>query len=329
MHFLLSDKNKNLDKRKTALEFIEFIAVVAICIIMYFHQKGTGVQADKSVLPELGDSVLFGTYLGEPIEWRVINVEENGEVVLLAKYILTMKAFNGADSGTFNYDDADNSYWSINGTDADSDLALQAYVRGNSCWAVSDLRTWLNSDRENVTYDGIGPVMGAMSERKNGYVTEPGFLTGFTAQEREAIVPTENITNGNALDAQEVRSTDFVYLLSQEELSWLTEANVNIRTKPTAQAVEQDQTSWYNIFSLEWGIDTYYWWLRDPVPDKASKCYMVDNGYSSRLLLDMSAGSEGIGVRPAVRVDTKKIVLSHKELDVEQSEGIETKSQDD
>ena len=124
-------------------------------------------------------------------------------------------------------------------------------------------------------------------------------------------MPTENVTKGNALDGGEVHSTDLVYLLSQDELSWLTEADVNIRTKPTAQALEQDQTSWYNLFSLELGVDAYYWWLREPVPDMASNCYIVDNGYTSNLLRDdKPVGLEGIGVRPAVKVDTTKITLS-------------------
>ena len=105
-----------------------------------------------------------------------------------------------------------------------------------------------------------------------------------------------------------------VYLLSEEELSWLVEADVNIRARPTAQAVRQDQTTWYNMYSLELGIEAYYWWLREPVPDTASNCYVVDIGYRSRLLRgDKAVGLEGFGVRPAVKVDTGKITLSGRE----------------
>ncbi len=314
MHILHSEKNRNTDKRKRALELIEILVVVAVCIIMYFHERGATPRADGDALPALGDRVLFGTYLGEPIEWRVIRNGNRGEVVLLSEHILTMKAFNAADSGDFNYDDDGNSYWSVGRTEADSNMELQAHVRGNSRWADSDLRAWLNSARENVVYDGIGPVASAMSSHKNGYASEPGFLNGFTREEREAIVPTENVTNGNVLDGGEIRSTDLVYLLSEEELSWLVEANVNIRARPTAQAVRQDQTTWYNMYSLELGIEAYYWWLREPVPDTASNCYVVDIGYRSRLLRgDKAVGLEGFGVRPAVKVDTGKITLSGRE----------------
>ena len=305
---------KKADRRKRALEVIEFIAVTAICVIMYFHERGTSPPPDDTdTLLKLGDKVMFGTYLEEPIEWRVIQLGEDGAAVLISEYILTMKAFSAADSGSFNYDDDGNSYWSVGETEADRDLALQAYVRGSSSWVQSDLRIWLNSDKENVVYDGIGPVAGAMCNIKNGYASEAGFLTGFTAQEREAILPTEHRTNGNACDSGPVSSTDLVYLLSEEELSWLMEADVSIRTKPTALAAEQDQTKWYKMFSLDYGIDAYYWWLRDPVPEKSSNCYYVSNGYTGVLLSEMEAGAEGVGIRPALRVDTKKLALGADE----------------
>ena len=311
------------DQRKRALEVIELIAVAVICIIMYFHERETVLPEDTEPLLRLGDKVLFGTYLDEPIEWRVVQLEENGAAVLLAEYILTMKAFSAPDSGCFNYDDDGNSYWSVSETEADRDLALQAYVRGSSSWAQSDLRIWLNSDKENVVYDGIGPVAGAMCNIKNGYASEAGFLAGFTVQEREAIIPTVHSTRGNACDSGPVQSTDLVYLLSEEELSWLMEADVSLRTKPTALAAEQDQTKWYKMFSLDYGIDEYYWWLRDPVPEKSSNCYYVSNGYSGKLLSEMEAGAEGVGIRPAVCVDTKKFALPC----VEASEGLDERQE--
>lgn len=320
MHSLHSEKSRSTDRRKKALEAVEFCAVMTICIFMYFHERGGGMRPEPAALPALGDRIVFGTYLKEPIVWRVLRAETNGEVVLIAENILTMKAFDAADSGQFNEDDRENDYWSIHVTEADSDLELQAYVRGNSRWADSDIRAWLNSDRENVIYDGIGPVPSALAARKNGYADEPGFLNGFTDEEREAIVPTENLTKGNGLDGGEVRSTDLVYLLSKEELSWLAEADIGVRAKPTTQAVEQDQTTWYNIYSLEFGVDTFYWWLRDPVPDMASNCYFIDNGYSAKLLRSVPAGTEGIGVRPVVKVDTKKITLVRKEADSDMEE---------
>lgn len=297
----VQEKKKPADTRKRVLEIVELAAVAAICFFMFLHERDVNVKLAE------GDTVTFGTYLGESITWRVIQTGEKNEAVLISEDILTFKAFNAAESGRYNRDDEKNDYWSMEETKADQDLELQAYVRGNSCWDTSDLRTWLNSDQENVVYDGIGPVESAMSEAKNGYIEEPGFLTGFTEQEKNAIVPTQHLTNGNALDQEPVESTDLVYLLSKEELSWLEEANVNIYAKPTSQAIEQDETSWYRAFSTEVGVESYYWWLREPVPDKSSKCFMVNNGYNAEKLVDMDVGVEGFGVRPVIKINTKKI----------------------
>ena len=297
----VQEKRKPADTRKRVLEIVELAAVAAICIFMFLHERDVNVKLAE------GDTVTFGTYLGEPITWRVIQTGEKNEAVLISEDILTFKAFNAAESGRYNRDDEKNDYWSMEETKADQDLELQAHVRGNSRWDTSDLRTWLNSDQENVVYDGIGPVESAMSETKNGYIEEPGFLTGFTEQEKDAIVPTQHLTNGNALDKEPVESTDLVYLLSEDELSWLAEANVNIYAKPTSQAIEQDETSWYRAFSTEVGVESYYWWLREPVPDKSSKCFMVNNGYNSEKLVDMDVGVEGFGVRPVIKINTKKI----------------------
>ena len=58
MHILHSEKNRNTDKRKRALELIEILVVVAVCIIMYFHERGATPRADGDTLPALGDRVL-------------------------------------------------------------------------------------------------------------------------------------------------------------------------------------------------------------------------------------------------------------------------------
>ena len=289
---------------KRLFELIEFVAVVSICIFMFFYEQGVALNL------QTGDSVSFGTYLGEPIQWRVIKIGEDWETVLISEKILTFKAFDAPASGVFNEDEEGNSYWSVHETEADRDFELQAFVRGSNCWADSDIRAWLNSDEETVRYEGIGPIASAMSENKNGYIGEPGFLTGFSKKEKAALLPTQNITNGNALDKTPIETTDFVYLLSKDELSWLKEANVSIYALPTRQAVQQDQTLWYRMFSLDLGLEAYLWWLREPVPDKSSRCYMVDNGYRKEILRTMEVGTEGFGIRPVVKVNAKKIKVA-------------------
>ncbi len=249
-----------------------------------------------------GDTLTFGSYNGETIAWRVLKVSKDGkEAVLIAKDILTMKAFDAPESGKYNVEGA-NDYWG-QGSPAETDLELQARVRGSSDWSTSNIRTWLNSADEVVAYEGQAPVGTAMSEQKNGYQNEPGFLYGFTEEERSAIIETSVQTKGNALTGENVNSQDKVFLLSREELAWFEEAGISLLARPTEAALRQDNSGWYQIYSLDYGLEEYYWWLRDPVEGTASKCYLVGNGYTEDTLVSNNAGQEGFGIRPAVKVD--------------------------
>ncbi len=73
---------------------------------------------------QTGDTVLFGSYNGEEISWRVLRISDDGsKAVLVAADILTMKAFDAAEGGRYNrYDEVD--YWGQE-TVADTDLELQ------------------------------------------------------------------------------------------------------------------------------------------------------------------------------------------------------------
>lgn len=74
----------------------------------------TPVNAAENGLKE-GDYVKFGTYYGAPILWRVVDLDENGDPMLLSDQIITNKPFN-------------------------------LHSNNESCWEVSYIRTWLNSE---------------------------------------------------------------------------------------------------------------------------------------------------------------------------------------
>lgn len=267
----------------------------------YFAMHGSRQTTVKQEL-KVGDTVTFGNYNGEPISWRVLKIKENNEAVLISKDILTMKAFDAAESGKFNYN-GEEDYWKENSA-ADTDMELQALVRGNSDWSVSNIRTWLNSSEEVVKYADQPPKVSAMAEHKNGYDNEAGFLYGFTEEELSAIREQENITKGNALsEKNEVVTMDRVYLLSLDELQWFEEAGISILATPTQAAVEQDKSNWYAVDLSAYGVKEYCWWLREPVEGMASKCYMVGNGYYEENLRQENVGLEGFGIRPAITVD--------------------------
>lgn len=248
----------------------------------------------------LGDMVTFGTYNEEPVSWRVIHIsQEHGTAVLITEQIITMKAYDAPDSGIFNKDNGED-YWKYSGEDF-ADKALEARVRGSNEWSSSNIRAWLNADTQVVAYEGGHPVKAAMSDMKNGYEDEAGFLCGFTDLEKEAVVETKVNTAG-------AETMDKVFLLNLEELEWLKEADVNILTKPTGAAVSQDATKWYSGYSLDCGVENYFWWLREPKENSASQCYMVTNGLMSDMTTTQTVGTEGFGIRPALTVDIEKFM---------------------
>lgn len=251
---------------------------------------------------ELGDTITFGTYNGEPIEWRVLKLsEDETQAVLVAKQILTMKAYDAAESGAYNKD-GDKDYWTDREA-VEADLELQLRVHGNNDWSVSNIRTWLNSEKEVVQYADQPPMSSAMCEKRNGYHNEAGFLHDFTDEELAAIVLTTNETAGNALAGGTITTEDKVYLLSREELVWFDAADISKLAIPTEQAVEKDESYWYHIDLTEFKIEEFAWWLRDPVEGTTSGCYMVGNGYTAENILNANVGLEGYGIRPAVTVD--------------------------
>ncbi len=269
---------------------------------------GMGLKP-KPVSLQVGETVLFGSYLDQDIAWRVLRIsEDETQAVLVASHILTMKAYDAAESGRYNYD-GDQNYWTA-ASRADTDPVLQAWVRGNSDWSASNLRTWLNADTEVVVYSGQPPAATAMAEKKNGYQTEAGFLYGFTREEKDAIVETELVTKGNALsETGSVTTIDRVWLLSLEELTWFDQAGISKFASPTEEAVRQDQSLWYSLDYDTYGVEYFCWWLREPVPDTASLCYLVNNGYGEKVIRQENVGLEGFGVRPALTVDLRRVTF--------------------
>ncbi len=252
---------------------------------------------------KLGDRITLGSYNGEAIEWRVIKISEDKKTaVVISDKILTMKAFDAAECGTFNKLDGED-YWRTKSTDLTADIQRQ--IRGDNRWELSNIRTWLNSARENVTYRGQAPTTQAMSEHRNGYHTEAGFLNGFSEKERAAIVETQIKTAGTT-------TSDKVFLLSADELKWIYEADVSVYAKPTAAAVEQDKSNWYKVDCENYNVEDFFWWLRDADSETACECLCANiSYYENKPTLSCYAGLEGYGVRPAMTIDLTADILEN------------------
>lgn len=251
---------------------------------------------------ELGDTITLGTYNGLPIKWRIIEIKD-GNALLISDDILTMKAYDAAESGKYNFIGNDD-YW--NEDISELPVMTQQKLRGSNQWHLSNIRTWLNSDRENVKYDDQPPTNAAMSDLKNGYDKEPGFLNSFTKEEMEAILPTPILTNNVDMN---VTTEDMVFLLSKDELELLDKADVSIAAKPTEKAVEQNKSPIYKAYSLDMGVEDHYWWLRDNGGAAGYEGYLVCNSYGENKVINYIVGVEGFGIRPAMRVKLSSDII--------------------
>ncbi len=121
---------------------------------------------------------------------------------------------------------------------------------------------------------------------------------------------TELVTKGNALsESGSVTTHDRVWLLSLDELAWFDEAGMSKYASPTEEAVLQDQSNWYSLDCDTYGVEYHSWWLREPVPETASLCYLVNNGYVENAIRQENVGLEGFGVRPALVVDLRLVTF--------------------
>lgn len=307
------DNSKKLVAICTGIILILLIVIGILAALLVSGGKDIPESAESSVVEEqvsmpeveLGDTLVMGSYNGEDIYWRVLKLsEDKTEAVIIARDVITVKAFDAPESGRFNHDEETDYYYSDTREMLEADPELQAYVQGNSSWEGSNIRTWLNSDKENVEYVGQAPTPAAMPEGPNAYHTEKGFLCNFTQEELAQIKTTEVVTKGNALaDTENIVTQDKVFLLSMDELEWFKEANVSMLAEPTAGAIANDGISWYQDYCLDYGVKNTMWWLREPVTDAGSKCYLVGNGYREENIYAEVVGIECYGIRPAMTID--------------------------
>lgn len=263
---------------------------------MVSEPQETALEASEPAPLELktGDSLFLGEYNEKPIEWRVIHISDDGKsAVVISDRILTMKAFDAAEGGSYNFS-GDENYWRTPTDDISPEL--QREIRGDNRWELSNIRTWLNSTREIVQYADQPPVAKAMSEHDNGYNTEPGFLNGFSDDELSVIAETR-LSTGNST------TNDRMFLLSSDEIQWLYDSDVSIFAQPTQEAIEQDATDWYDVNLDAYKTKEHFWWLRDADASNACKANIVNISCIDSVISTQYVGLEGFGIRPAMTID--------------------------
>lgn len=283
----------------------------------------------------VGNSITFGKYNGQPIDWRCIAVDDNG-YLMLSENVLTLKCFDPAGTKlTDNYN-----------TRAEA---------GSDYWPESALRTWLNSDDDVVRYSsGHTPDANSVRDGLNPYDGESGFLNAdnFTPEEVDLIVETdvasvvshndvERASEGeyihqykalvakslaNYSSAYKVTSTDKMFLPSIEDITTIAADTTNFTdefhlARPTGYAISTAD-GLYDELTLR---RPYYFWTRDALAFSTGEHVRVVAPLSSKYNAEafaedfMMAKGESriesafayngsIGVRPAFYL-TKEIVV--------------------
>ncbi len=292
------------------------LVVILVVLLQKNHSDRNSLVSDSTenqtteTLPvsyALGDTITLGTYYGEPIEWRVLQIREDNTLLLLSKYILTIKAYDAAEGGAYNsYEGVD--YWSYENHVVD-DEALLIQIRGNNDWSKSNIRTWLNSDKEVVTYEDQAPTKAAVGS--NFYSGESGFLHEFASDERAALVEIELKSPANTFSTTQgtITTMDKVFLLSVNELKLLEAADISLYTKPTESCKAHDkELAYYNSFVEAYDTENYYWLLRDCVDGKINQVSIVlTDAESEETTTPASAGISSYGIRPVICVDASKL----------------------
>lgn len=269
------------------------VLLFVIGILIFFGRN------DKEIV--VGDTFTFGSIdltgsSEEPLTWTVLQVDEKEKTALcIADNIVAFFPYDGAESG-MRAQDRD-TYFNNEKIDEYTDEQLTRFW-GSSDWETANIRSWLNSDKAIVEYDGALPTEDGMSLYENGYESRAGFLYGFTEEEKEQLVETKVVTT--LKNGQSVETTDKVFLLSYEEVEkYLVEQNFVLAAVPCENAVLLEGTGIYNEYYTE-GERSTYWALRTEGENACSiLCAGTGLGKTETFHSEYACSSL-MGIRPAV-----------------------------
>lgn len=294
------------------------------------------VETDSiSIQLKVGDYIRFGNYNGQPVDWRVINIDEDGKPLLFATKIISVKPFSAAQSGAFNQTshgrkfDVRKDYSEIYKDYTAEELRQ---MKGSNNWYRSSLRDWLNSSEKRVKYLSAPPSANAVSGgyRTNSYDDEPGFLYNFSSEELNLIKPVTRRILLAALDQTEYQGgtelyawdrniprsrqaianydkayfkyvKDRVFLLSiKEVVDYVEDRGWKLNASLTSEAAERDNLK---VFRGNYAG----WWLL--TPRSSTPCetlYVTIDG----MIASNFVSEAGYGVRPALYLVSSKLALT-------------------
>lgn len=183
---------------KKSLTFLTILITIVLCSSML-------VYSSDSARFLVGDYIYFGSYDSEPILWRVINIDDNGNPMLLSDKIISRKTYSSQGANHTNYESFRQEH-------------------GSNLWRDSNIRQWLNSSEQTIQWIQNPPP----------YYEEAGFLSNgnFTQAQRDVIKPiTHNVLlsyrDGNLAEGGThfYRSTPYMKIYGEGEFysNWLME----------------------------------------------------------------------------------------------------------
>lgn len=248
-------------------------------------------------------------YNGKPIVWKIADKGHSGfpsgAVTLITEKIISLKAFDAIESGN-------------------SDGNRRSY--GNNRWIYSNIRQWLNSAAAAGAWYAAqhsadaAPTNANVWSNYNEYDGEAGFLAGFSANFRAALLSTSRTVGKASVDGGGTETcTDKVFLATCTEVGLTGDVTAGSKLAlfsddasrlayPTAECVSKSE---YTSTSLATS-KAWYWWLADAY---APASYIVRFVYSSGALNGNRAYYGNYGVRPLCNLSSSILVSDTADSD--------------
>jgi hypothetical protein len=256
----------------------------------------------------VGAKIKYGSIYGNKIQWKVSDKNHTGfpsnSVTLITDRIIKIMAHDGKEANN-------------------SDSNRKSY--GNNRYKDSNIRQWLNKDSAAgawyvAQHSADAAPTTANCANYNGYDTLAGFLNGFTAEEKAALLSTTLTVGKATVDGGGTETvTDKIFLPSGTEVGLSTDYtegsklasfsdNASRIAMPTADAVSNSN---YTNSSLNVSAGWYYW-LRTPY---ASNSYHVRSVHTSGALSSNYAHNGYRGLRPACNLSSDLLVSDSVDAD--------------
>lgn len=268
----------------------------------------------------VGAKVKFGKYQvntedAQPIVWTIVAKNHQctpaypeNAITLHATEILDLRCFDAKEP-------------------SNSKVDRQKY--GNNQYSVSNLDQWLNKDAAGGAWYSAAHSADHSPDTTNGtgnygtqYAARPGFLNGFTDDEKAAILSTSirvvkpSVDGGSYEDIQRK-----VFLPSTTEVGLSNENSIaegvawGYYTSSTARKGYLTQQCFSNTPSSSKPSSktkAWYWWLRTPNGSDTSLVRIVGPGGD----LDRGVANGGYrGVRPALNISSSLLVSDSTDAD--------------